>query len=89
MDQHMVSTTDNPFNPFTQFDEWKAWDEHNGYYTCAYLARVVVTSDDLSEADQDLAVEAAVEEIVNENINGMYIRVTPGFVPLAKKPTVS
>jgi hypothetical protein len=81
MDEHMISTTDNPFNPFTHFDEWKSWDEHNGYNTCAYLARVVITSDDLGEADQELAVEAAISEIVDENINGMYIRVTSGFMP--------
>lgn len=73
--RHMLTTVDNPFDPFTQFDEWYAYDEAMGYHTSAYLARVVVTSDDLSESDQDLALERGIEEIVRENILGIYMRV--------------
>jgi len=72
----MVTTTDNPFDPFTQFDEWRRWDEDAGYHTLPYLARITRTSDELSLADQDAAVEWAIDEIVNENINGMYEKVT-------------
>jgi hypothetical protein len=72
MAEHMLTTVDNPFNPFTQFDEWHAWDTRHGYHTLAYLARIVVTSDELSDADQALATEQAIEEIVRENILGVY-----------------
>ena len=75
MAQHMLTTTDNPFDPFTQFDEWFAFDERLGHFTSQLLARVVVTSDELSEADQDQAIEDAIDEIVNENVHGLYRKI--------------
>lgn len=81
MNEHMLTTVDNPFNPFTQFDEWNGWDMRAGYHTTAYLARIVNTSDELSEADQSLALEYAIDEIVRENINGMYRKVTADGQP--------
>jgi hypothetical protein len=71
----MLTTIDNPFDPFTQFDEWKAFDEEKGYYTCNYLARIVKTSDELSETDEALAIEQAIDEIVRLNILGIYRKV--------------
>ena len=70
--EYMVTTVDNPWNPFTHFKEWYQFDAVAGYNTPAYLARVVVTSDELSLADQLLAVNSACEEIVRENVSGMY-----------------
>ena len=75
MPEMMLTTIDNPFNPFTQWDEWKRYDEDKKYYTCSYLARIAKTSDDLSEADYNKAIDDAIEEIVNLNINGMYTKV--------------
>lgn len=75
MTVHMLTTMDNPYNPFTEFDEWLAFDESSGYYTTQYLARITITSDDLSEADQSLAIEHAIDEIVEINANGMYKKV--------------
>ena len=76
MAQHMISTTDNPFNPFTQFDEWYHWDLAAGYASLGLLARLTVTSDDLSEADQSVAIENAIDEMVQENVVGRYIKVS-------------
>lgn len=75
MEDYMLSTIDNPYNPFTQFDEWYAWDEAAGYHTSAFLSRVIITSDELSEADEQLAYLLAVDEIVQENVLGIYIKV--------------
>jgi hypothetical protein len=50
--ESMLTTTDNPFNPFTEYDEWFAYDVSKGYNTCAYLARIVKSSDELSETAQ-------------------------------------
>lgn len=72
---HMLTTIDNPFNPVTHYDEWYQWDVNAGYNTAAYLARITVTSDDLSETDQDLAIEEAIDEIVSENVLGVYRKV--------------
>jgi len=72
----MLSTSDNPFNPFTQFDEWYAYDRKMGYNTLGYLARMTISSYSISEADQQLAIQTAIDEIVEENVNGLYIKVT-------------
>lgn len=71
----MLTTTDNPFDPFTHFDDWRAYDEDKGYYTCAYLARITISSDELSLVDEQVAIELAIDEIVKENILGIYKKV--------------
>jgi hypothetical protein len=72
----MLTTIDNPYDPFTQWDDWFAFDERMGHHTPALLARVTITSEDLSDADQAQAVEWAIDEIVKENFNGMYKKVS-------------
>ena len=72
----MLTTIDNPFNPFTQWDEWKSFDEDKGYFTCSYLARIAKTSDELSDADYELAVEEAINEICELNTLGIYKKVS-------------
>ena len=74
MDVHMLTTIDNPNNPFTHFNEWRAYDEAHGYYTMSFLARIVKTSEVLSDADQSLAIQQAIDEIVEENVLGLYTK---------------
>lgn len=71
----MLSTTDNPYSPFTQFDDWLNFDESEGYHTSEYIARIAKTSDELSDADNELAIEKAINEIVYYNVTGNYILV--------------
>lgn len=73
--QHMLTTVDNPYDPFTQYDEWSAFDEEHGYYTPSLLARIAISSDELSEADQDLAIETAIDEIIEYNVSGMHKKI--------------
>lgn len=75
MDEHMLTTVDNPYDPFTQYDEWYMWDLRAGYHSTEVLGRIVVTSDELSEPDQSLAIELAIDEICRENVNGMFTKV--------------
>jgi hypothetical protein len=72
----MLTTVDNPFDPFTEYDAWYSWDAAAGYHTPGLLARIVITSDELSDADQHVAVEDAIDEIVRENVLGVYKKVT-------------
>lgn len=74
----MLTTFDNPFDPFTQWDEWYAWDLNAGYHTPGLLARISKSSDELAEADQHLAIQQAIDEIVRENVSGMHKKVRPG-----------
>ena len=75
MSEYMLTTIDNPYHPFTSFDEWYAWDEAKGYNTSSFLARIVITSDDLSETDQLQAIDLAIDEIVKENVLGIYKKI--------------
>lgn len=51
METCMLTTTDNPYDPFTQYEAWYRFDEDNGYHSCAFLARIARTSDQLSEQE--------------------------------------
>lgn len=73
----MLTTIDNPYDPYTHFDEWYTYDITKGYDTCGYLARIVKTSDELSEADQEVALDQAKQEIISMNILGIYKLVSP------------
>lgn len=70
-----LTTSDNPYNPITQFNEWRAFDEQKGYYSCEYLARIAKTSEDLSPLDQSIAIEEAIDEIVGLNVLGIYKKI--------------
>lgn len=75
MIEHMLTTVDNPYDPSTHFDEWRVFDESHGYHTLSLLARIVRTSEDMSEADQSLAIEQGIDEIVRDNFSGMHKKV--------------
>lgn len=71
----MLTTIDNPFDPFTDFDNWYKYDTSKGYNTCSYLARIAHTSDQLPEAINQLEIEAAIDEICEINLTGLYRKV--------------
>lgn len=73
--EYMLTTFDNPFSPFTQWDAWFQWDVSAGYNTSALLARITKSSLELSEPDQALAIQQAIDEIVEENVSGMHRKV--------------
>lgn len=85
----MVTTNDNPFNYFTQFDQWLAFDTAKGYHTLSFLARVVRSSDDLSDPDQEDAIDIAVNEIVQHNVLGIYRKVEDPTTELTTELTTS
>ena len=72
----MLSLATNPYNPFTEYDKWKVFDRQEGFDTDGFLARVVSTSSQISFADQDIAVEDAIDSILaNPSFDGLYIKV--------------
>ena len=74
--EYMLTTVDNPFDPFTRFDEWFAFDESMGYGTSSFLDRVAMVSDELSEPDAARAIQEAIDEIIRENVSGMWRKVS-------------
>ncbi len=72
----MLTTTDNPYDPFDNYDEWEAMDAWFGYHSPSYLARIAITTDNLSIQEYHREIELAIDEIVEENITGTYKKVT-------------
>ena len=78
MDEYMLTTVDNPFDPFTRFDEWLSYDLSQGHDTLGLLARVAVSSHEVSDVDNELAIARAIDEIVAENVFGIHKKVKRG-----------
>lgn len=70
-----ITTKDNPFDPFDDFDNWFAYDTEKGYHTCSYLARICKTSQYLSDEDQRLDEEAAIDEIIEHDLTKNYKKI--------------
>ena len=75
MRKFMLSLRSNPYNPFSQYDLWKMFDTREGFDTAGLLARLVPTSESLSEELNDVAVERAIDNVI----------ANPAFVGLYKK----
>lgn len=73
---HALTTVDNPYDPFEQWAEWFQFDTSAGYGSASLLARITQTSYALSEPDQRLSIEQAIDEIVLINASGMHKKVS-------------
>ena len=71
----ILTTVDNPFDPFEQFTSWFMFDEEKGYHTCSYLGRIARTSDQLSEEENELENERAIDEILKYDFRNIYKKV--------------
>lgn len=71
----MLTTFDNPFDPFEQFDSWFLFDTEKGYNSCAYLARIARTSDQLSDKENETEIERAIDEIIKYDFMNIYKKV--------------
>lgn len=70
----MLTTVDNPYNYYTDFKEWYEYDRRMGHFTLEYLGRVVVSSPELSVEDQEAAIDEAIDDIIKEDVTGLYTR---------------
>jgi len=71
--EFMLSLATNPHNPWTEYELWKSFDTREGFDTAGLLARTISTSDAISEADQNVATEQAIESILsNPSFSGLY-----------------
>lgn len=72
---YMLTTKDNPYNPFVDYDAWYAFDVQQGYNTCAFLARIIRDSDSLTDEENEIEYNRAMNDIISYDITGMYTRV--------------
>lgn len=76
MSKAMLTTVDNPYNPFDQWDKWLMYDNDAGYNSCAYLARIAHTSDELSDSENEDEINRAIDEIIRYDPFNLYLKVT-------------
>lgn len=75
MQEARITTTDNPYDPQLEFSQWFIYDVTNGYNTCAYLSRIAKTSDQLSDEENAIENERAIDEIIKYDFQNIYKKV--------------
>lgn len=72
----MLSTIDNPFNPFDQFIDWFMFDKEKGYDCDSRLMRIAKIESDMTEQEENVEIERAIDEIIKHDFTNTYIKVT-------------
>lgn len=72
---YALTTFDNPYDPFKQFTQWFLFDEEKGYHTTAYLGRIARTSEQLSDEENNLEIERAIDEIIKYDFLNIYRKI--------------
>lgn len=73
---YMLTTKDNPYNPFVNYDLWFAYDTIHEYNTCAYIARIIRDSSDMTEEEYEIEYNRAMNEIISRDPLGIYTRIS-------------
>lgn len=70
-----ITTVDNPYDPFDDFEHWFQFDTEKGYYTSSRVARLTKLRDDMSEVEEDLEVERAIDRLIEIDPLKIYKKV--------------
>ena len=70
-----LTTLDNPYSPFEDFKNWYIYDMTKGYGTCELLSRFAHTSPALSDTENYNIINDAIDDIIDEDFEGIYIKV--------------
>lgn len=70
-----ITTTDNPYDPIDDFDSWYRFDMDKGYNSCALLDRLALTSDQLTDEENQREIERAIDEIIKYDVLNIYKKV--------------
>ena len=78
MSTPMLTTIDNPYDPFEDFTQWFMYDTvEMRYNTCGRLARVAKTSNQLSDEENNLEIDRAINFIISSDPLNIYRKVWP------------
>lgn len=75
MKRSRLTTFDNPYDPFDEFDSWFLFDTEKGYNSCGYLGRIVNTSEENSEEENEQEITKAIDEIIKYDFMNIYMKV--------------
>lgn len=71
----MLTTNDNPYDPFEQFTQWDLFDREKGYNTTSKLGRLVALTDEMTQQEENEAVERAIDRIIELDFLDIYRKV--------------
>ena len=70
-----VTTFDNPYDPFEQFAQWDLFDKEHGYNSNQKVARLLETSDDMTENEMFQAYENAIDLLIEIDFTNTYKKI--------------
>lgn len=60
----LLTTSDNPYSPFNEWEQWLIFDRVKGYNTCERLASISVVSDQLTDEENEDAINDAANQLI-------------------------
>lgn len=75
MSEFLITTKDNPYSPVDEYRQWQVFDESHGYHSSSLLARILNTSTELSQKNQEFDVESAIDEIIENDLFDIYKKI--------------
>lgn len=75
MNKARLTTIDNPYDPQEEFNQWFVFDITKGYNTCGLLGRISKTSEQLSDEENEIENERAIDEIIKYDFQNIYKKV--------------
>lgn len=75
MEEVMITTIDNPYDPFEEFTQWDLFDKEKGYNTTSRLARLVNLTDEMTQQEENEAVEIAIDRLIELDFLDIYRKV--------------
>lgn len=73
--QVCITTTDNPFDPFDDYNSWFMFDVEKGYYTSSKIARLTKTTEDMTEKEENEAIERAIDRLIEIDPLDIYTKI--------------
>ena len=73
MEQHLLTTIDNPYNPFVDFSSWYMFDCEKGHNTSARLARIANINCEMTQKEIDEETERAMNLITKYDFEDKYV----------------
>lgn len=70
-----ITTVDNPYNQFDDFTNWFLYDTEKGYYTSNAVARLTNLTDDMTQLEEDIEVERAIDRLIEIDPFDLYTKV--------------
>lgn len=70
-----LTTFDNPFDPFEDYTSWMMFDKEKGYDSAERLMRVANIADDMTQKEEDVEIERAIDRIIELDPLNVYTKV--------------